>query len=162
MTDGGPTQHDGPHVGLDQLLEQLVERARDVQEVQERLGGLLSANRAIASDLDVTTVLRRIIEAAVGWCTPQYGALGVIAPEGRGLEQFIHVGMDDATVETIGQLPEGKGLLGLLIEQPHAIRLEDLSHVTNARSASRRDIRRCARSWACRSASGTRCSATST
>ncbi len=127
MTDGGPRHHDGPHLGLDQLLEQLVERAHDVQDVQERLGGLLNANRAIAGDLDVTTVLRRIIEAAVGLVHAEYGALGVIAPGGIGLEQFIHVGMDDATVETIGQLPEGKGLLGLLIEQPHAIRLRDLS-----------------------------------
>jgi signal transduction histidine kinase len=114
-------------LGLDQLLEQLVGRARDVQDVQGRLGGLLNANRAIASDLDVSTVLRRIIEAAVELVHAQYGALGVIAPEGIGLEQFIHVGMDPATVEKIGQLPEGKGLLGLLIEQPHAIRLEDLS-----------------------------------
>ncbi len=107
-------------------MDQLVGRARDVQR-QERLGGLLDANRAIASDLDVSTVLRRIIEAAVELVHAQYGALGVIAPEGVGLEQFIHVGMDDDTVRSIGQLPEGKGLLGLLIEQPHAIRLEDLS-----------------------------------
>ena len=127
MTDGRPTQDDGLHLGLDQLLEQLVERARDVQEVQDRLRALLSANRAIASDLDVTTVLRRIIEAAVELVHAQYGALGVIAPEGIGLEQFIHVGLDESTVESIGHLPEGKGLLGLLIEQPHAIRLEDLS-----------------------------------
>ena len=127
MTDGGPTQFDGPHLGLDQLLEQLVERARDVQEVQGRLGGLLSANRAIASDLDISTVLRRIVEAAVELVHAQYGALGVIAPEGVGLEQFIHVGMDASVVESIGHLPEGKGLLGLLIEEPEAIRLEDLS-----------------------------------
>ncbi len=127
MTDGGPSHHDGPHPGLDQLLEQLVERAHDVREVQERLGGLLTANRAIVSDLDLTTVLRRIIEAAVGLVHAEYGALGVIAPGGSGLEQFIHVGMDEATVETIGRLPEGKGLLGLLIEQPHAVRLPDLS-----------------------------------
>jgi signal transduction histidine kinase len=128
VTDRGPPQSYGPHLGLDQLLEQLVERARDVQEVQNRLGGLLNANRAIASNLDVSTVLRSIIEAAVELVHAQYGALGVIAPEGIGLEQFVHVGMDKSTVESIGHLPEGKGLLGLLIEQPHAIRLEDLSH----------------------------------
>jgi signal transduction histidine kinase len=127
VTDGGQNGVDGPDLGLDQLLEQLVERARDVQDVQGRLGGLLTANRAIASDLDLTTVLRRIIEAAVGLVHAQYGALGVIAPEGIGLEQFIHVGMDESTVESIGHLPEGKGLLGLLIEEPHAIRLEDLA-----------------------------------
>ncbi len=127
MTDGGQTQLDGRQPGIEELLEQLVERARDVQEVQDRLGGLLRANRAIASDLDVSSVLRSIIEAAVGLVHAEYGALGVIAPEGVGLEAFVHVGMDQSTVESIGHLPEGKGLLGLLIEQPHAIRLEDLS-----------------------------------
>ena len=88
---------------------------------------MLDATRAIASDLDVSTVLRRIVEAAVGLVHAEYGALGVIAPEGIGLEQFVHVGMDESTVESIGHLPEGKGLLGLLIEQPEAVRLEDLS-----------------------------------
>jgi GAF domain-containing protein len=57
----------------------------------------------------------------------EYGALGVVAPEGIGLQEFIHVGMDRSTVEEIGHLPEGKGLLGLLIEEPHAIRLDDLA-----------------------------------
>jgi len=127
VTEGGPSEPRVPQERLDQLLEQVVVRARDVEEVQERLGGLLSANRAIASDLDLSTVLRRIVAAAVGLVHAQYGALGVIAPEGVGLDEFIHVGMDVSTVESIGRLPEGKGLLGLLIEQPHAVRLEDLS-----------------------------------
>jgi signal transduction histidine kinase len=114
-------------MGLDQLLGQLIERARDVREVQHRLGGLLEANRTIVADLDLSTVLRRIAESAVALAHAQYGALGVIAAEGVGLDQFIHVGMDEPTVTSIGHLPEGKGLLGLLIEQPRAVRLDDLA-----------------------------------
>jgi signal transduction histidine kinase len=114
-------------MGLDQLLGQLIERARDVREVQHRLGGLLEANRTIVADLDLSTVLRRIAESAVALAHAQYGALGVIAAEGVGLDQFIHVGMDESTVTSIGHLPEGKGLLGLLIEQPRAVRLDDLA-----------------------------------
>jgi signal transduction histidine kinase len=127
VTDGGPGHPDAPHLGLDQLLNHLIEHARDVKIAQERLGGLLDANRAIVADLDLATVLRRIVESAVRFVGAEYGALGVVAPEGIGLQEFIHVGMDRSTVEEIGHLPEGKGLLGLLIEEPHAIRLDDLA-----------------------------------
>ncbi len=112
--------HDGPNLGLDQLLQQLIERAQDVQDAQDRLQALLRANRTIVGNLDLATVLRHIVEAAVELVHAQYGALGVVAPEGAGLEEFIHVGIDERTVKSIGHLPEGKGLLGLLIEEPAA------------------------------------------
>jgi signal transduction histidine kinase len=124
---GDQRAYDGPSLGLDELLGQLIERAQDVQGAQNRLRGLLEANRAIVGDLDLASVLRTIVEAAVELVHARYGALGVVGAEGAGLDQFIHVGMDAPTVEAIGQLPEGKGLLGLLIEQPAAIRLDDLS-----------------------------------
>jgi signal transduction histidine kinase len=117
-----------PSLGLDELLSQLIERAQDVKGAQNRLSGLLEANRAIIADLDLATVLRRIVESAVELVNARYGALGVVGGEGFGLEEFIHVGLDDDQVAAIGHLPEGKGLLGLLIEEPEAIRLDDLSH----------------------------------
>src|SRR5690606_39432649 len=55
----------------------------------------------------------------------RYGALGIIAADGT-LEQFIHEGMAPEEVERIAHLPEGRGLLGALIEHPHPIRLEHL------------------------------------
>jgi len=87
----------------------------------------MEANRTIVSDLDLPALLRRIVESAVDLVGARYGALGVVAAEGMGLEEFIHVGIDDDTATAIGHLPEGKGLLGLLIEEPAAIRLDDLS-----------------------------------
>jgi signal transduction histidine kinase len=96
-------------------------------EDQNRLRGLLEANRAIVGDLDLATVLRSIVAAAVELVHARYGALGIVGNEGMGLDEFIHVGMDAETVEAIGHLPEGNGLLGLLIEEPAAIRLDDLS-----------------------------------
>ena len=50
----------------------------------------------------------------------------MIRPDGSGLEEFIHVGMDADAVEVIGHLPEGKGLLGALIDDPRPIRLRDI------------------------------------
>ncbi|RFA08087.1 hypothetical protein B7R54_01805 [Subtercola boreus] len=90
---------------------------------ESRLRALLIANRAVVEQLDLPTVLRRIVEAAVELVGAQYGALGVIAPSG-GLDQFIHVGMTPDEVSTIGHLPEGKGLLGAVIDTPDPIRLD--------------------------------------
>jgi two-component system, NarL family, sensor histidine kinase DevS len=116
----------GPRLELDQLLTQLIDQARDVMAARDRLRGLLRANRLIIGDLALPVVLHRIAEAARALVQARYAALGVLGPDG-GLEQFIHVGMDEATVARIGHLPEGKGLLGALIDDPHSIRLATLA-----------------------------------
>ena len=93
---------------------------------ERRLRELLAANRSVVSELALPGVLRRIVEAARAIAGARYAALGVIGPDGM-LEQFIHSGMDDATVERIGHLPTGRGVLGALIEQPAPIRLHAIS-----------------------------------
>jgi signal transduction histidine kinase len=113
---------DAPDLGLDELLSQLIGRAQEFIAAQERLRGLLRANRVIVGDLTLPVVLRRIIETARDLIGARYAALGVLSNDG-GLEQFIHVGLDDHVVAEIGRLPEGKGLLGALIDDPHPIRL---------------------------------------
>jgi signal transduction histidine kinase len=115
-----------PRLELDQLLTQLIDQAQDVVASRDRLRGLLRANRLIIGDLALPVVLRRIAEAARDLVQARYTALGVLGPDG-GLEQFIHVGVDEDTVARIGHLPEGKGLLGALIDDPHPIRLADLA-----------------------------------
>jgi signal transduction histidine kinase len=98
-------------------------RITDVQRLQALLGAVL----LIESDLDLEALLRRIVEEAVSLGGANYGALGVLDERERKLAQFIHVGMDDDAVERIGHLPEGRGILGLLIDEPVPIRLADLS-----------------------------------
>jgi signal transduction histidine kinase len=110
---------------LDELLIQLVGRAQEVMATQGRLRGLLRATHLVSGDLALPAVLRRIVEAARELVGARYAALGVIAPTG-GLAQFVHSGMDAATVTLVGHLPEGKGLLGALIEDPHPIRLRHI------------------------------------
>lgn len=122
-----PSGSDGvTRLELDQLLSRLIELAGEVQISQSRLHGLLRANRAVIGDLSLSTVLRRIVEAACELVHAPYGALGVISPDGVGLEEFIHVGMDPDVLATMGHLPEGKGLLGALIDDPRPIRLRDI------------------------------------
>jgi signal transduction histidine kinase len=113
---------DLPRLELDQLLGQLVQRAREVMTTQGRLRGLLHANQMIVGHLTLPVVLRRIVEAARELVGARYAALGVIAPDGH-LAEFIHAGMSADAVERIGHLPQGKGLLGALIEDPRPIRL---------------------------------------
>ncbi len=87
---------------------------------------LLGAVLAIASDLDPPTTLRRIVEVAVGLVDARYGALGVLDDSGTRLSQFITIGIDAETHALIGALPEGHGILGLLIVDAKPLRLPDL------------------------------------
>ena len=123
---GGLGFADVPRLELEQLLVQLVDRAGDVLAAQGRLRGLLRANALVAGDLSLPVVLRQIVSAARDLLGARYAALGVIGRDGE-LEQFVHAGMDDAVVKGIGDLPRGRGILGLLISEPAPIRLASLS-----------------------------------
>jgi signal transduction histidine kinase len=122
----GLTFPDLPRLELDQLLNQLVDRAQEVIATQGRLRGLLRANQLIVGDLALPTVLRRIVDAARELVGARYAALGVISPAG-GLSEFVHSGMPDDIVSGIGHLPQGKGLLGALIDEPRPIRLRRIA-----------------------------------
>jgi signal transduction histidine kinase len=113
---------DLPRLELDQLLAQLVDRAHEVIASQGRLRGLLHANQMITGDLALPVLLRHIVDAAQELVGARYAALGVNARAG-GLAQFLHAGMPPETVAAIGALPQGKGLLGALVEDPVPIRV---------------------------------------
>jgi signal transduction histidine kinase len=82
---------------------------------------------SIGSDLDLHSVLRRIVEAAVELVGARYGALGVLDEARTGLADFITVGIDQTTHKAIGELPKGLGLLGSLITDAEPLRVADLS-----------------------------------
>jgi signal transduction histidine kinase len=110
---------------LDELLREVQERLSEILATRDRMQLLLDAVLVIAEDLDLDTTLRRIVQSAVRLVDAQYGALGVIGA-GGGLSRFIYVGIDEETRAEMGHLPEGKGLLGQLIIDPHPLRLPDL------------------------------------
>jgi signal transduction histidine kinase len=87
---------------------------------------LLEAVTAISSDLDLTSVLTRIVEAATALTGATYGALGVLGNDGE-LVEFVTTGIDERTRALIGDLPRGRGILGVIIEDPSGLRLTDLS-----------------------------------
>lgn len=88
---------------------------------------LLQAVMSISSHLELSEVLRSIAATAAELSGATYSALGVLDAEGVRLSDFITVGMDDAQRAQIGDLPHGRGVLGLLITEPHAVRLADLT-----------------------------------
>src|SRR6478672_7123520 len=106
---------------VDESLGASIQHAPEAPASEDRLRGLLQANRRVVSDLDLDVVLNTIVATACELVEADYGALGVIGPEGAGLERFVHVGLDEQTISAIGHLPEGKGLLGLLIDDPRPI-----------------------------------------
>ena len=94
---------------------------------KQSLHQLLDAVVTIGSDLDLPTMLRRIVTSAVDLVDARYGAPGVLDESRTRLTQFITVGIDDEGRQAIGQLPEGHGILGLLIVDAKPLRLPDLT-----------------------------------
>jgi signal transduction histidine kinase len=121
-----------PQLRLDDLLSELQSRLEAVLATRDRMHGLLEAVVAIGSGLELEAMLRRIVEAAVELADARYGALGVIGADQR-LTEFIPVGLDAEEIRRIHHWPEGRGLLGLLIKEPHSLRLADIA--THAESS---------------------------
>ncbi|BCJ74655.1 putative histidine kinase response regulator [Catellatospora sp. IY07-71] len=112
--------------GLDELLQELLDRVAEVMASRERLRSLLDAVVGIGTDLDLRSTLERIVVAACHLADARYGALGVVGPD-RTLVEFITHGIDPRAHAAIGDLPTGHGVLGLLIAEPHPVRVPDIS-----------------------------------
>jgi GAF domain-containing protein len=116
----------GPKLEFESALTHFVDRAQEMMSSQARMRDLIRINNELTSNLDLPNVLRRIVEIGKELLNARYAAMGVIGDE-RRLEQFIHVGMDPEIYEQIDHLPEGKGLLGALIDDPQPVRLETIA-----------------------------------
>nr|WP_246037322.1 GAF domain-containing protein [Saccharothrix texasensis] len=111
---------------LDELLDEVRERLTEIGSTRDKMRGLLDAVLAVGAGLELDSTLQRIVQAAVQLVGARYGALGVLGGK-ADLSQFVYVGIDPETRSHMGHLPQGKGLLGLLIKDPRAIRLHDLA-----------------------------------
>jgi signal transduction histidine kinase len=87
---------------------------------------LLDAVITVGSDLELQAMLRRITETAAELVDARYAALGVLDETGTRLAEFITVGLGAEQKAAIGDLPEGHGILGLLIVDAKPLRLPDL------------------------------------
>src|SRR5438132_1089378 len=84
---------------------------------------LLDVGRVLVAELDPEAVLERILEEARQITEARYAALGVLNEQRTELERFLTAGIDERTHRAIGDLPTGRGVLGVLIEEPRPLRL---------------------------------------
>ncbi|MGN6868271.1 MAG: GAF domain-containing protein [Solirubrobacteraceae bacterium] len=95
-------------------------------EYEDKLRRLLDVGRALVGELNPEAVLRRILDEARELTGARYAAVGVLDETRTELERFLTVGVDEATRRAIGDLPRGRGVLGVLIDDPRALRLADV------------------------------------
>jgi signal transduction histidine kinase len=93
---------------------------------EPRLRELIEVGRTLVAELDPEIVFTKVLEVARELTGARYAALGVLDEDRHELERFITLGVDEETRRTIGSLPRGRGVLGLLIEQPRPLRLAEV------------------------------------
>ena len=93
----------------------------------DRLRQLLDVGRSLTAELDLDVLLERVMQTARELCGARYAALGVLDDQRRELAQFLTAGEEPEVHSAIGHLPRGRGILGLLIDQPVPLRLHDVS-----------------------------------
>jgi signal transduction histidine kinase len=91
-----------------------------------RAGRLLDVGRSLIAELDPEAVLDRLLEVALELTGAQYAAIGVMDESRQQLERFLTRGIDETTHRAIGDLPRGRGVLGVLIREPRPLRLADV------------------------------------
>ena len=98
----------------------------EARAATQRLAALDAAVRGIAGVLSVDRVLQLIVDRVRELSDAQYAALGTVDSEGM-IERFITSGITAGQRQRIGPLPRGHGLLGLIIRENRAIRIEDIA-----------------------------------
>jgi len=88
---------------------------------------LVEAGITITSELSLDAVLQTLVRIAADLTSARYSALGVIDKSGTSLTRFVTHGVDAETRAAIGDLPRGRGILGVLIHDARPLRLDDLS-----------------------------------
>lgn len=94
---------------------------------EERLRRLIEVGRGLLSHLvDLEIVLDQVLETAREITGARYAAIGILDRDRRELERFITRGIDEAAHSSIGDLPRGRGILGVLIDDPRPLRIANV------------------------------------
>ncbi|MFE6941847.1 PP2C family protein-serine/threonine phosphatase [Streptomyces chartreusis] len=126
----GPESSPGVDRALrpDDQLEQIAEQLRELAVAKDRLQGLLDAVLTISREMDLPTVLHRIVTTAMDLVGARYGALGVLDDSGSQLGQFITAGLSESERGDLSgiEFPRGRGVLGHLIHHPEPLRVDEI------------------------------------
>lgn len=114
------------HERISAQNERLTALTDALQRRQEQLQALNSAAMSLSAELATGKVLQRVVELARSVTRARYAALGTFDDDGN-IEQFLTAGISEEERRRIGDLPKGRGILGLLQRVPHPLRLRDLT-----------------------------------
>jgi signal transduction histidine kinase len=92
----------------------------------EQIRALVEAGIALTSELSLEVILQKLVEIARSQVNSRYAALSVLDADGR-IEQFVTSGIGEAERARIGHIPEGHGLLAVLLREGESLRLPDMS-----------------------------------
>jgi signal transduction histidine kinase len=100
--------------------------AEDSTRAMRVMQGLIEGGMSLAAEHSLERVLQSVVDLARELTGARYAALGIVNEAGTGLSDFITSGLTPAQRARIGNLPEGHGILGLLVRDARPIRLRDL------------------------------------
>jgi signal transduction histidine kinase len=115
-------------VGFNLWLFRIIERREgEVQQRSEQLAALYKAALILTKEVDLATVLQRVVDEARILAEAQYGAVGVLNEDGKYIDQFIVSGISPQQRALLGPPPRGHGLLGVLIKLGQSIRVPSIA-----------------------------------
>jgi signal transduction histidine kinase len=103
----------------------VVGTSADLATLASRLEALETATIALTAEPALDRLLQLIVDLVRPLVGARYAALGTLGEHGT-IEEFITSGISAETRRDIGPLPEGHGLLGLLITENRTIRVHDV------------------------------------
>jgi signal transduction histidine kinase len=103
---------------LSRMQDRLARRNRELLALDR-------AARDIYGELSIETILQKVIDQARLLLEARYGAIAVVDASSE-IRQFLTSGLDDETGRRIGEPPQGKGLLGVVLNNGEILRLDDL------------------------------------
>ena len=104
---------------LGRAQHEMERRARELAAINE-------ASLALSSDLDLDSVLQRVVDLSREVTEADYGALALLGEDGK-VSEFLTSGMSQEERERIGRLPEGKGLLGVVMRKGETLRIDRIA-----------------------------------
>ena len=115
-------------VGFNLWLFRIIEQHEaEAQRRSEQLAALHKAALILTKEVDLSTVLQRVVDEARVLAEAQYGALGVLDEDRKYIDQFITSGITPQQRALLGPPPRGHGLLGVLIKLGQSIRIPSIS-----------------------------------
>lgn len=91
------------------------------------LEALRAAALALTTELELDSVLQRVVDLSRQLVDARYGALAVLAADGRRITRFLTSGLDATQRAAMGAAPEGHGLLGTMLNDGAAVRVEQIA-----------------------------------